>query len=394
MPENMDVYSRANRSVVQAIHGYVEGNFTDGLNPNETDWPAEPSCCVPGSERYIVPAIFGIVVVLGCIGNSLVLLVVLKNGDYRRNTTSLFILNLAVADVLFLVFCVPFHAVIYSSGDWPFGEFMCKFVHLIQYASMVASILTLIIMALDRFLAVGYPLETKHLRTPGMALASALVIWLVSVFVALPWPILYTVRVYRNIGPEPVAICADDWGGAVRNRATYYLVLFIIGYVIPLVAIFVLSSLMIRQLWLIREPSDAIGRRCGRGHNQRLRVKRKVTRLVIVVVSVFCFCWLPSHVVWLWTNYSPATWRHTYAFYYFRIGAHALSYANSSMNPVIYAFLSANFRKGFARALHCHSEVSTPPPTTLAATTVGGPRTMCSFTNGDKPVSITHETSV
>ena len=389
----MDLYSGPNLSIsYSSIYGDIDSNFSES---NETfSGSGGSACCVPGSERYIVPALFGIVVVLGCIGNSLVLVVVLKNGDYQRNTTSLFILNLAVADMLFLVFCVPFHAVIYTSSDWPFGEFMCKLVHLIQYASMIASILTLIIMALDRFLAVGYPLETKHLRTPGKALASAIIIWLTSVVVALPWPIVYTVRIYRNIGPEPIAICADDWGGGVRNRATYFLFLFIIGYVIPLAAIFVLSSLMIRQLWLIREPSDAIGRRRGHGYKQRLMVKRKVTRLVIVIVSVFCFCWLPSHIVWLWTNYSPNTWRRTYPFLYFRIGAHVLSYANSSMNPVIYAFLSANFRKGFQRALHCNDVTGSPRATTLVATTAGGVRTTCSFTNGDKPASVSHETSV
>ena len=79
--------------------------------------------------------------------------------------------------------------------------------------------------------------------------------------------------------------------------------------------------------------------------------KQRVTRLIVVVVAVFAVCWLPSHVVWLWTNFFRASWRHTYAFYYARIAAHVLSYANSCMNPFIYAFVSSRFRREFRRHL-------------------------------------------
>ena len=68
-------------------------------------------------------------------------------------------------------------------------------------------------------------------------------------------------------------------------------------------------------------------------------------------------CWLPSHVVWLWTNYFRSTWRNTYSFYYVRITAHVLSYANSSMNPIIYAFLSSRFRREFQRAIRCRRPI-------------------------------------
>jgi hypothetical protein len=307
------------------------------------------ACCVPGMETVVVPLVFSLVVVLGWVGNALVIYVVLKNRDYLRNTTNLFILNLAIADLLFLTFCVPFHAVIYTTMTWPFGEVLCKLVHFVQYSSMVASIFTLVAMAADRYCAVAYALQTKHFRTPVIAFIASLCIWLGALAIAVPWPIFYTVKTYNDKAPYPVTICSDDWGVFRDDKPGYFLFLFFIAYIFPLVAIFVLSVLMVRQLWVLKEPE-------GPSMRASVSAKRKVTRLIIVVVVVFCLCWLPSHIIWIWTNYSLHTWRYTYTFYYFRIAAYVLAYGNSAMNPLIYAFLSVNFRKGFQQALRCSTQ--------------------------------------
>ena len=70
----------------------------------------------------VVPIFFSIVVLVGFIGNLLVVLVVTFNKQ-MRNTTNLLIMNLAVADLLFIVFCVPFSATAYAfPHNWPFGN--------------------------------------------------------------------------------------------------------------------------------------------------------------------------------------------------------------------------------------------------------------------------------
>ncbi len=289
----------------------------------------------------VVPILFAIIVVLGCVGNVLVIVVVLKNKGHVRNTTNLFILNLAIADTLFLVFCVPFHAIIYSTGVWSLGEFMCKFVHLLQCTSMVASVFTLVAMAGDRYLAVGHPLGTKHLRTPSMALGVSLTIWVLAIALAVPWPIYYTVEVY-----EAKPFCADDWGSGKSGKSSksnYFLCLFLLSFALPLITIFILSVLMIQKLWSVQSTDCA-------ARESSLKAKRKVTKLIIVVVVVFCICWTPNHVMWLWVNFFPVP--QTLPFMYTKVFSHVLAYANSSMNPVIYAFLSTQFRNGFHRALH------------------------------------------
>ena len=96
------------------------------------DYEAGSGCCNTGYERVIVPLIFCVVVAFGLVGNILVIVVVVRNREQYASTTNIFIVNLAVADLAFLVFCVPFHAVIYTSPDtWPFGNVLCKVARLL-----------------------------------------------------------------------------------------------------------------------------------------------------------------------------------------------------------------------------------------------------------------------
>jgi galanin receptor 2 len=92
---------------------------------------------------------------------------------------------------------------------------------------MVASIFTLVAMSADRYLAVSFPLETKHLRTPRAALATALVIWMVAVCVASPWIPVYTVKVYNETWwLQPISVCADDWTDLRGGISTVLICIF------------------------------------------------------------------------------------------------------------------------------------------------------------------------
>ena len=68
-----------------------------------------------------------------------------------RNTTNLLILNLAVADLLFLLVCVPATASDYILMYWPFGLTWCRTVQYIIYVTAYVSIYTLVLMAADRY---------------------------------------------------------------------------------------------------------------------------------------------------------------------------------------------------------------------------------------------------
>jgi len=96
----------------------------------------------------------------------------------------------------------------------------------------------------------------------------------------------------------------------------------------------------------------------GSGSSETARARRRVTRLVVVVVAVFGACWLPIHIVFIVQYFHTANDESmiTHTFIVIRLAANCLAYANSCLNPILYAFLSDNFRSGLVR-LCCRGDV-------------------------------------
>ena len=103
---------------------------------------------------YLVPLLFGLIFIMGILGNVVVIVVTARTckhfNQQTREFTNRFLLNLAVADLLFLFFCVPFHATVYSMEGWPFGPVLCILTEFFQKLSMVASVYTLVALSIDR----------------------------------------------------------------------------------------------------------------------------------------------------------------------------------------------------------------------------------------------------
>ena len=109
----------------------------------------------------VVPVAFGLIALVGIFGNALVIIVVSTNTQ-MRSTTNILILNLAVADLLFIILCVPFTATDYILNSWPFGLIWCQTVQYLIYFTSYVSIYTIFLMSIDRFMAVVFPVSTMH----------------------------------------------------------------------------------------------------------------------------------------------------------------------------------------------------------------------------------------
>jgi allatostatin receptor len=145
----------------------------------------EPEVLMQNIVSVVVPLLFGIIVVLGLFGNALVVIVVAAN-QQMRSTTNLLIINLAVADLLFIVFCVPFTATDYILPFWPFGDVWCKMVQYLIFVTAYASVYTLVLMSLDRFLAVVHPITSMSVRTERNAITAILITWVVILLTSVP----------------------------------------------------------------------------------------------------------------------------------------------------------------------------------------------------------------
>ncbi|XP_043945239.1 galanin receptor 2b-like [Protopterus annectens] len=284
----------------------------------------------------IVSVVFSLIFLLGTVGNSLVLAVLLRNGQMGHNTTNLFILNLSVADFFFIIFCVPFQATIYSLEGWFFGSFMCKVVHFFIYLTMYASSFTLAAVSVDRYLAIRYPLRSRELRTPCNAVAAMTIIWGLSIIFAGPY-----LSYYDLIDYDSSHICVPGWEEWKRKIIDTYT--FICGYIIPVLIVSLSYTRTIKYLWTAVDPLEDM--------SESRKAKRKVTKMIIIVTVLFCLCWLPYHVVILCYLYGDFPFNQ--ATYAVRLLSHCMAYANSCLNPIVYALVSKHFRKGFKKVFTC-----------------------------------------
>ncbi|XP_051523386.1 galanin receptor 2a [Myxocyprinus asiaticus] len=287
-------------------------------------------------ESVIISVIFSVIFLVGTVGNCLVLAVLVRNGQMNTKTTNLFILNLGLADLCFIVFCVPLQATIYTMDEWVFEPFVCRAVHFIIYLTMYASIFTLAAVSLDRYLAIRYPLRSREMRTPRNALTSISLVWALSLFFSSPY-----LSYYKQMDLDGATLCIPAWN--IKYRRAMDVCTFIFGYLIPVLILGITYARTIRYLWTSVEPMQDM--------SESRKAKRKVTKMIIIVAVLFCLCWLPHHLVILcmWFGHFPLN--HTT--YILRILSHMVAYTNSCLNPIVYALVSKHFRKGFKKVFGC-----------------------------------------
>ncbi|XP_059139122.1 allatostatin-A receptor-like [Physella acuta] len=295
--------------------------------------------------RVIIPTIFGFICVLGLFGNSLVILVVLAD-KHMRNTTNILILSLAVADLLFILFCVPFTATGYALPVWPFGDIGCKVAQYAMYVCAYASVYTLVVMSLDRYLAVVHAIRSMTLRSERNTWFAIAIIWIIILCGNIPILIQFGEKRYE-FGNENRSACiniADQENERVGKA--FFGSFFFFGYVIPLGITMLMYGLMLKRLLYGVVPGGA------NQSAESIRAKKRVTRMVVIVVVIFAICWLPIQVI-LFTQKFQEEQERSAAYISIQMAANCLAYMNSCVNPILYAFLSENFRRSFRRFLCC-----------------------------------------
>jgi heme/copper-type cytochrome/quinol oxidase subunit 2 len=197
-------------------------------------------------------------------------------------------------------------------------------------------------MSADRFLAVCYPITSMKYRTPIYALCGIALIWIVS-FVAMLPIVLFAGLVQHHDSTSYT--CNIKWPSEHQMTGYRIFILYdcLIGFVIPVGLICVFYTLLICRLKTTGSQIRNADRR---------RSHRKVTKLVTLIIVVFIVCWLPFWSFQVYNVFRPngplANWT-LFLNYVFNI----MSYANSMVNPLLYAFTNENFRESFISAFRC-----------------------------------------
>ncbi|XP_077470555.1 KISS1 receptor a [Stigmatopora argus] len=281
---------------------------------------------------------------VGLVGNSLVIYVISKHRQ-MRTATNFYIANLAATDMTFLVCCVPFTATLYPLPGWIFGNYVCKFVAFMQQVTVQATCITLTAMSGDRCYITIYPLKSLRHRTPRLAMMVSVCIWIGSL--VLSTPILMYQRIEEGYWYGPRQYCVERFPSKTHERA-FILYQFIAAYLLPVLTISFCYGLMVKRVGRPTvEPGDN-NYQVNLPSERSLSIRSKVSKMVVVVVLLFALCWGPIQIFVLFQSFSP-DFRATYATYKVKTWANCMSYANSSLNPLVYGFMGAGFQKSFRK---------------------------------------------
>lgn len=317
------------------------GNLSDFDYNNESNVTMDRNCPnVNLPMVYLVTQIlYAIVCVVGLLGNTLVIYVVLRFSK-MQTVTNMYILNLAIADECFLI-GIPFLMTTMSLQFWTFGEYMCKAYMISTGINQFTSSIFLFIMSADRYIAVCHPITSPKMRTPFISRVVSGMAWSTSVLFMLPI-FMYTTVIHPN-GKLSCNIVWPD-NGVLHGQTAFTLYSFVLGFAIPLLLIFVFYCLVIKKLKTVGPKNKS---------KEKKRSHRKVTKLVLTVITVYVMCWLPYWVYQVVLIYSPPNECASRVTITVVLIAGCFSYSNSAMNPILYAFLSDNFKKSFLKACTC-----------------------------------------
>ncbi|OXB63852.1 hypothetical protein ASZ78_004147 [Callipepla squamata] len=287
------------------------------------------------------------------IGNILVCFIVVKNRQ-MRTVTNMFILNLAISDLLVGIFCMPTTLVDNLITGWPFDNAMCKMSGLVQGMSVSASVFTLVAIAVERFRCIVHPFRQK--LTLRKALVTIAIIWVLALLIMCPSAITLTVTreehhfmvdTYNN--SYPLYSCWEAWP-ETEMRRIYTTVLFSHIYVAPLALIVVMYARIAFKLFKSAAPTRSTRPEEPEGRKVSHK-KAKVINMLIIMALFFTFSWLPLWILMLLTDYGCLSEHqlHLVTIYVFPF-AHWLAFFNSSANPIIYGYFNENFRRGFQEA--------------------------------------------
>ncbi|XP_019725233.1 melanin concentrating hormone receptor 2b [Hippocampus comes] len=276
---------------------------------------------------HIFPSIYGILCAVGVLANGLVIYAVAA--CKKKMVSDIYVLNLAIADMLFLL-VMPFniHQLV-RDRQWVFGNFMCKAVVVVDVSNQFTTVGIVTVLCIDRYIAIVHP--TSERRTIHWTITINVLVWIGSFLLTVP-VMLYAKVVRRH----HLQVCMMYLDGP-EDMYWYTLYQSILGFIIPLIIISTFYSLTLYHVF-----------------SSIRRVKRKqttwakrATKMVLMVIALFLICWSPYHVIQVMNlrNNSP-----TIAFIYAYNISICLSYSHSCINPLMLLIFAQNYRERLCRS--------------------------------------------
>ncbi|XP_030059014.1 neuropeptide Y receptor type 4 [Microcaecilia unicolor] len=284
---------------------------------------------------------YSIVTVIGLLGNICLIFVIIRQKE-KANVTNILIASLSFSDIMVCIFCLPF-TIVYTIMDyWIFGEIMCKMNDFIQCMSVTVSILSLVLIALERHQLIINPTGWK----PSFlqACLAVVAIWLLACCISLPYIVfsVLTDQSHKKLSHivdfyADKAMCIHSWPSE-HHRVIYMTSLLILQYCAPL---FFIIVCYLRIYLRLQKRKDIFQKT---EYNCRMTNIKKINIMLASMVAAFAICWLPLNIfnsIFDWNHEIIEICHYNLIFSL----CHLLAMVSICINPIIYGFLNSNFKK-------------------------------------------------
>ena len=297
------------------------------------------------SSLYIgFSVLFSVMIALNLLGNTLVILVVLQNRSMKTPTNYLLV-NLASADIVVAVF-IGIQFIVTPTFTHPQGtpgSVLCKLLTggTLGWVGAVASVFSLVAIAIERYWAVFYPHSQRVKLTKSNITILAALSWILSIIWAIPG-FLATTYIKEIRG------CGHSFSKVIYAKV-YTVGWSVVAGVIPIGIMGALYFRVVYRLWFVKETTTDASQRT------LLRYRKRVTKMVIFVTTVYALCWVPELLIYL-LGFTGTITLETFH----HATASALIVFNSSINPTVYSLQSSKFRKHLTAYICCRRNKVTP----------------------------------
>lgn len=301
-----------------------------------TSLPSDPTESPSAAQwemvHTIIPPYIFTLSVFGLLCNSFVLGVYLVHKD-RLTVAEIYLSNLALAD--FVLLCgLPFWAMnIANDFNWPYGDALCKIVNSIIIINFYTSSYTLVMISVDRYLALVKTMKARWLRRTLYGKLICFLLWILGLLMSLPTMVHRKVKFIED--PE-MMYCILDYSHNSSWKLAHQILMNVVGFVLPFLVIVFSSGNIIKALAQRRENAGF--------HDIN---DKKATVLVYAVTLLFLLCWGPFQVFTFLDTLcdfevlDEELWYHT-----LDIGGQVstyLAFLNSALNPLLYVFSGQYF---------------------------------------------------
>ncbi|XP_052000662.1 C-X-C chemokine receptor type 3-like [Xyrauchen texanus] len=308
--------------------------FGDNYNYNYSDYD-DTSCGVVCSQdtsmhfdAIFIPVLYSVALVVGLVGNGLVLVVLWKK-RMNWNVTDIFIFHLSIADSLLLL-TLPFWAV-EAAKEWIFGTGLCKLTGALFKINFYCGIFMLACISLDRYLSIVHAMQMYSRKKPKVTHCCCLVIWLFCLLLSIPdWIYLIATPDSRR---QDKIVCVhpfNSWHLVSR------LLCHVVGFALPaLILLFCYSCILLR----LQRGSQCMP-------------KKRAMRVIVALVLAFFISWTPYNITLIVDTFqskistnNQTSCASTTSLDVALTATSTLGYLHCCVNPILYAFVGVKFRK-------------------------------------------------